>query len=165
LHEHAGPIVTCSFDSVFRGRFGVSAAPRVTCDLRKRRNVPSPRHETSPPSFLFPGGPITEPLLRASPPSAPPAGPPRGTVHASAAPNCRQPRPPPRARVVRVAGGTARAGSTCVAGRLIWRRHVRRRPTCGTRLARAALPAANGVVVSPPPPLGDQAHRRGNPVD
>jgi hypothetical protein len=41
-----------------------------------------------------------------------------------------------------------------------------RRAPCGTRLARAALPAANGVVVSaPPPPLGDQAHRRGNPVD
>jgi hypothetical protein len=45
--------------------------------------------------------------------------------HASAAPNCRQPRPPPRARVVRVAGGTARTAATCVAGRLIWRQHVR----------------------------------------
>jgi len=54
------------------------------------------------------------------------------------------------------------------AGRVHVRRreaYVRRRATCGTRLARAALPAANGVVVSPPPPLGDQAHRRGNPVD
>jgi len=42
-----------------------------------------------------------------------------------------------------------------------------RRAPCGsgTRLARAALLAANTVVVSPAPPLGDQAHRRGNPVD
>jgi hypothetical protein len=103
-------------------QFGVSAAPRVTCDLQKRQNVRSRitrRRALIPilgPTTQLPSGISTARSVRRTP------------LRTSTCPQ----RLTVGSRGWRDGGD--RTASTCVAGRLIWRRHV-----CGVHRAGAGL--------------------------